>query len=76
MLQRKAIDPLKVDVSESNRRDFIARNRLTRFTVSLQHLMQFPGVVGDDGIGEERKRAADHDFLVSARDRREWGRRE
>jgi hypothetical protein len=26
--------------------------------------MQFPGVVGNDGIGEEGQRAADHDFLI------------
>jgi hypothetical protein len=28
--------------------------------------MQFPGVIRNDGIDEEGKRAADHDFLVSS----------
>jgi hypothetical protein len=46
------------------RQNLIARNRLAGFSASLQHLMQFPGVVGNDGIGEEGQRAADHDFLI------------
>src|ERR1700679_1308949 len=27
-------------------------------------LVQFPGVVGNDGIGEQGQRTADHDFLI------------
>jgi hypothetical protein len=62
-LSRKAIDALKVNVSESKegdvRRNLIARNRLAGFSSALQHLMQFPRVVGNDGIGEGGSHAAE-----------------
>jgi hypothetical protein len=48
------------------RQDRIAGNELTGLSTSLEHLIQFPGVVGDDGVGEQCQRAADHDFLVPA----------
>ena len=46
------------------RQNRVARNRLAGFSAAFQHLMQFPGVTGKDSIGEEGKRAADHDFLI------------
>jgi len=46
------------------RQNLVARNRMAGFSAALQHLMQFPGVVGNDGIGEEGQRAADDDFFV------------
>ena len=46
------------------RENCVARYRSARLPAPFDHLMQFPGVVGDDGIGEQRERAADHDFLI------------
>ena len=46
------------------RQNGVARQGLSGFSAPFEHQMQFPGVVGDDGIGEQGERAADHDFLV------------
>ena len=46
------------------RQDRIAGNGLTGLFTPLEHLIQFPGVVGYHGVGEQRQCAADHDFLV------------
>src|ERR1700729_4121470 len=43
----------------------VAGKRLASCFAPLENLIQFPCVVGDDGIGEQGECAADHDFFVS-----------
>jgi hypothetical protein len=67
-LQRKPINALEIDMAAGNggdvRQDRIAGNGLTGLFTPLEYLIQFPGVVGYHGVGEQRQCAADHDFLV------------
>ena len=44
--------------------NLVARNRLYSFLAPFQHLMQFPGVVRDKCIGEQRRRTTDLNELV------------
>ena len=58
-------------MSEGNGRDVrqnrVARNWSTGFSASFQHLVQLPGVVGNDGIGEQGQRAADNESDIAWR---------
>jgi hypothetical protein len=61
---------MKVDVPEADGRDVsenvIGGNRLAGSASSLDDLMQFPGIVGDHGIGQQRERAGNQHLLVSS----------
>lgn len=67
--QRKPVDSMKVDVPEADGRDVsenvVGGNRLAGSASSLDDLMQFPGIVGDHGVGQQRERAGNQHLLVS-----------